>query len=328
MANWQVKASEEYVKVDNKDLKILELLQTNTRIPLKEIATKLRISKVAVHNRIKNLETKKIIQGYSCFINFKKLGLNTYHIAIKTSMSLEEKENYVENLRNKDFINQILKINGGKWDFLIRIISNEDNINDKIDLLLKKDIQYFEVIQVHTAVFLKKESGQIGHMNSGKEFTSNEDIELIYELSINSRQKITELSRKLNLAPITIKKKIKDLQKRNIILTLPTKFNPLLYGNEGYLFLITTKDRKIGSQIANILATVNSTGVFINIQNPSIIGYHIISSLEDLKKLEKVILPYISSIISYELIKIEEQTKYLFFPESIKKELINANKKI
>ncbi len=65
--------------LDETDMKILNLLQTDCRLPLNEIAKKVSegsnsISKSTVHYRIKRLEEEGVIEGYHAKVNPSKIG--------------------------------------------------------------------------------------------------------------------------------------------------------------------------------------------------------------------------------------------------------------
>jgi len=68
--------SDESVKLDEIDRKILFYLQANCKIPYHEIGKRLKIAASTVHNRVKRLIKKKIIKAFSALLDPKKLGLN------------------------------------------------------------------------------------------------------------------------------------------------------------------------------------------------------------------------------------------------------------
>jgi Lrp/AsnC family leucine-responsive transcriptional regulator len=57
------------VVLDNTDLQILERMQANARISNADLARELNMAPSAVLERVKKLEQKKVIQGYSTQIN-------------------------------------------------------------------------------------------------------------------------------------------------------------------------------------------------------------------------------------------------------------------
>ena len=80
-------------KIDNIDKKIIEMLQKNARVPVKEIAKEVFLSSPAVSARIERLEKNGVITGYHAQLNQMYLG---YHI--KAFINLE-----VEPFQKKDF---------------------------------------------------------------------------------------------------------------------------------------------------------------------------------------------------------------------------------
>ncbi len=60
--------------VDEKDLKIMKLLEENARTPLTRIAEKIGMSDVAIRKRLKRLEDDGIIKAYRLKLDHTKLG--------------------------------------------------------------------------------------------------------------------------------------------------------------------------------------------------------------------------------------------------------------
>ena len=61
-------------KLDEADIKILKMLQEDSRISLDEISSKLQISKSTVHYRVKKLVSSGVIKGFSAIIDPEKVG--------------------------------------------------------------------------------------------------------------------------------------------------------------------------------------------------------------------------------------------------------------
>ena len=61
-------------KTDDVDLRILELLQKDSRLSYKKIAENLGISVGTAYNRVKSLEEKGILKGYTTLVDHFKLG--------------------------------------------------------------------------------------------------------------------------------------------------------------------------------------------------------------------------------------------------------------
>lgn len=60
--------------MDKIDLKLISLLQKNSRMPLKTLAAEVFLSSPATAARIEKLESDGIISGYSATLDHKKLG--------------------------------------------------------------------------------------------------------------------------------------------------------------------------------------------------------------------------------------------------------------
>lgn len=73
-------------KLDNIDKKIIEMLQKNARIPIKDIAKEVFLSSPAVSARIEHLEMSGVISGYHAQVNPMFLG---YHIKAFINLEVE-----------------------------------------------------------------------------------------------------------------------------------------------------------------------------------------------------------------------------------------------
>jgi len=62
------------MKLDKKDLKILEILKENSKLTTSQIYKKTNIPITTVHNRIKKLENLGIIRSYTLKLDYNKLG--------------------------------------------------------------------------------------------------------------------------------------------------------------------------------------------------------------------------------------------------------------
>lgn len=76
--------------MDEIDLKLIRLLQENSRYPLKHLAEEVFLSPPAVSSRIEKLEKAGIIKGYTANVDKLKLGYNITAF-INLAMSPKEK---------------------------------------------------------------------------------------------------------------------------------------------------------------------------------------------------------------------------------------------
>jgi Lrp/AsnC family leucine-responsive transcriptional regulator len=59
--------------LDEKDMKILRVLQQNARATVKEIADKVHLSTTPVHERIKRMEESGVIRQYATLLDHSKV---------------------------------------------------------------------------------------------------------------------------------------------------------------------------------------------------------------------------------------------------------------
>ena len=72
------------MKIDAINWKILEMLQTNARVALKEMASEVGLSSPTVAERIQKLEDTGVIQSYQAKVDLEKLGYSLgVYITIK-----------------------------------------------------------------------------------------------------------------------------------------------------------------------------------------------------------------------------------------------------
>lgn len=66
------------VKLDELDIKILNFLQRDSRMTIREMAKELNISTTPIFNRIKRLEREEVIDRYVAIVNAEMVGKNLF----------------------------------------------------------------------------------------------------------------------------------------------------------------------------------------------------------------------------------------------------------
>ena len=66
-------SSIEQLVLDTKDLEILQLLQKNARITVKEISDQMHLSTTPIHERIKRMEASGVIKQYATLLDHTKV---------------------------------------------------------------------------------------------------------------------------------------------------------------------------------------------------------------------------------------------------------------
>lgn len=122
----------EKVNYDELDLKILRLIAENARMPLIEISEKLKADDRTIAFRIKQLEKKKVIQGYRVNLNLSKLGYEYY----KINFILDD---YAKHSQLQDFCQNHLNV--------IYIDKTLEDLDFEIDVEIKNKEELFKLIE-------------------------------------------------------------------------------------------------------------------------------------------------------------------------------------
>lgn len=113
-------------KIDDIDCQILNLLQKDGRITIKEMATQLGMSTTPIFERTKKLEKAGIISNYAAILDPEKLGKKLYafaHISLKDHTK-ELVEKFTEEIAK---ISEVLECHyvTGDSDFILKILLND-----------------------------------------------------------------------------------------------------------------------------------------------------------------------------------------------------------
>jgi len=130
----------EVVKCDELDRKILNLLAKDARIPLIDLAEKLKRPERTVAFRIKNLEKKKVIQEYRINLNLDKIGYEYYKLnfILNDCSDRDKLFSFCQNHKNVTYIDETM----GNLDFEIDV---EVNGRQELMELIKTIKQNFDI---------------------------------------------------------------------------------------------------------------------------------------------------------------------------------------
>jgi len=154
--NFKIMGGEDITKIDEIDDKILQILAVNARMPLFDIAAKLKISPKVVVYRIKQLMKKEIIQSFRVMLNNELLGYKWYkiHFWLKNfnKEQKEELERFVRTNPNVIFTNDTI----GGADFEPELhVKNEDELRNFINTIREnfpsiiKDYEILHYYKIH-----------------------------------------------------------------------------------------------------------------------------------------------------------------------------------
>ena len=104
---------------DMLDKQILQLLQENGRITVKEIAQKISLTAPAVSERIKKLEKDGLIIGYTAIIDPEKIGRGI-HALISVSVVPKDREEFVALIETEESVVFCHHVTG-PYSYIIRV---------------------------------------------------------------------------------------------------------------------------------------------------------------------------------------------------------------
>ena len=81
--------------MDNTDFKILEIIQSDGRISMKELGKQVSLTSPAVAERVKKMEESGIIERYTAIINPKRLGKHVKAI-INVAMKVSNHKTFIK----------------------------------------------------------------------------------------------------------------------------------------------------------------------------------------------------------------------------------------
>lgn len=256
------------MKIDNKDMKILSILDWDGRIPISKLSKQIHLNKDVIRYRINNLEKNKILEGYYTIVNISKLGylsLRIYFDFNNINKIIEEK--IINHLDKKFNAGQIFSIDG---DYQLGIICWEKSVYNLYKKLIdfkkefgnflnKQNMSIFISLNHYPRKYLKKNFNEIISIKEeNKVKIKEEDIKILKELAKNARISSVDLSTKLKIPQTTIINRIRQLCKENIILGYRANINIEKMGFQNYYLEIFTNNSKEIEDIIIFLKTVDN----------------------------------------------------------------------
>ncbi|MBC7000538.1 Lrp/AsnC family transcriptional regulator [Cytophaga sp. FL35] len=108
--------------LDETDLQLLNLLQTDGKLTTKEIAQQVNLSTTPVYERIKRLEREGVIEKYVALVNAEKVGKSFIvfcHVTLKQHTKKIGNQ-FVEDITSLKEVTECYNVSGD-YDFLLKI---------------------------------------------------------------------------------------------------------------------------------------------------------------------------------------------------------------
>ncbi len=151
--------------MDAKDIKILNIMRTDGRIPSKELSQQIELSEAATHVRLQNLLKREIITEVNSKINYSFMDLNFEALVIFKILP-EEHFNLIEEVEKKHqgaltwyLLNpRQLALGSLQTAMAVMVFKSEKHLLNLMYELVSKSqiitgIEYYEVIEESSGTF-------------------------------------------------------------------------------------------------------------------------------------------------------------------------------
>ncbi|MDD9953483.1 MAG: Lrp/AsnC family transcriptional regulator [Candidatus Woesearchaeota archaeon] len=247
--------------MDKLDLRILEVLDWNGRLPVSTIAKKVRSNKDVVAYRIKRFQEQGIITRYYPVFDMYKLGYNTSRLYFDLEEMDEEQERRFIRFLDK-------RINAGlifrmdypyKYGIFIwtKSIQEVEKIIRRIKRKLGKTLIRYNYTVICTFrqypkdyLFNKRHHDTFRSLEPTEKIDyDEEDFKILKKLANNARISTVDIARNTSIPQTTVSHKIKTLEKRNIILGYRAEIDFVQLGHMNFFLEIYLDENKNLKQI-------------------------------------------------------------------------------
>ena len=142
-------------KLDKVDLKILKILQKNSKITNLDLSKKIGLSPAPTLERVKKLEQTGIIDSYHAKVNPSAIGLNVKTFVLVNLLWKKENalENFIKKIQKIDEVTECFIITGDA-DLLLKVVTKD--LPSYENLLFKQLSQIEEAEHVKTLMTLSQ----------------------------------------------------------------------------------------------------------------------------------------------------------------------------
>ena len=248
------------MNLDLKDRKILYELDKNSRQSASQIAKAVGLSPEVTNYRIKRLESENIITQYQLIANLSSLGIYQFKICLALQhTNSDELKKVINEISKKEYVKWIVQTKGN-WDVLIAIETKDFNEINKLknnileqfqNKIREKVISILVEADTYDRNYLIPDSESKTRliMQRSKIIEIDElDYSILHSLAENARKPLLTIAHELNQSSRTIYYRIKQLEKKKIILgyKIAINYNKLnINFYKTFIYLDNPKENRI-----------------------------------------------------------------------------------
>lgn len=321
--------------LDLKDRKILTELDIDARRPNSEIAKKVGLSKEVVRYRIEKLMEKGLIVKFFTTTDYFKLGISKYKLYLRLKNADRKKLQEIAEYFKRHKKTEWVVFTTGRWDIIVGfLMHNINEFDDEIQEILERFAPYITDKAMTTTVYLahhgreflyQKSEGKapsmIYHTSREKQEKIDDlDMEILKLLTNNARMPLVEIATRLQTTPRIAEYRVRELEKKGIILGYRAHLEPKVMGRtfcKAIISLASTKKENV-DQFINYVVSIPGA-----VWPQRVIGAWDIEldfELESYDKFQEIIFDlkqkFPDLIKDYDFCLVSKEFKLDFFPEA------------
>ena len=222
--------------IDPIDLKILEILEKDSRTNLNQIADECELSSSAVLSRMNKLKRNGTIVGFGLTVKQGALGF-PYEATVGITTETPRTQPIAEEIRKQPNVIVCTK-SIGKFNMcclvVVRDMEELDNVTQKI-----RNIPGVKSIAINMILknYDKVESKVTEETSNAKQELDQVDVAIIKELTLDSRTPFIKIGKKLKISHETVKKKFEKLRASGTIVRCAAIIDYSKLGYQGTVFI-------------------------------------------------------------------------------------------
>lgn len=312
---------------DSRDVKIISCICDNARLPYSKIGKMTRISKDRVRERMKVMEKELFILSYFPLINYGLLGYKLFHVYLRFNRAPNEDGSFFARLKKNDHVVALTRV-AGKWDVEIQILGkNRGEISSLlIDLGIKdyasRGMMILQARDMHL-YSMRFENFKLNKeiMKSLKLIryrADSIDLKILKALSLNAREKVTEIAAFCNVGEDVVRYRIKNLIKHKVILGFYARTNKHRFGLTSYILGLSLSRAPLLHELASLekLKNVYYARSFSGKCN-LVIGFSAKDNMELIGTIDFVKNCFGKNLAGLELLILLDRYKFVCFPFNI-----------
>ncbi|MFH1072802.1 MAG: Lrp/AsnC family transcriptional regulator [Nanoarchaeota archaeon] len=265
--------------LDETDLRILAELDRNARMSTVQLAKKVHIGKETANYRVNTLQKKGILIKFVTMTNPARFGYSVFKVYIRYQfMTKDVHEEIIRWLTRHEYIYWVVSCKG-KWDLNFCIFARSINQYDELmmpffDLFGKhvrdQEINTTLVVGIKSKDWLsqKKKSGTKLVFFGGETSEAHidkMDFEIMKTIANNGRMNATLIAEKIGTTPRIAIYRMRELEKKKIILGYTTSLDLALLGKQFFKAMISfsTFNKKVRMRIQEYCLQRPHIGFFI-----------------------------------------------------------------